>query len=199
MFGITIQRVKNTPAKPETVSTKPKAKKSAKPVNREAVVTTGKAIGLAMAAVGSALDGETVVPYVDRPLADLQTKVTGLRPNGTYGAHYPACFDGLTNGQVVDATEWLKARPTKSVNRPKGTPAKPEIQPAALTVLSEQVAALAAMVNGTPKPVVAEGHTMEPAKPETLLMLAEGQIVGFGNDLFEVAIAKNGKPFFRNA
>lgn len=183
-------------------STGPKAgrKKAAKPPT-----DTGTAIALAMAAVGSVLDGSTVVPFVNRPLADLQAKAEGLRPNGTFGAWYPACHEVADIGDRQAATEWLKSKG----QRPKGTPkpkaSTPESQPAELAELLSMKAELSALLGiaktGGLAPAVAEGHTMVPAvpaEPETeLALLAKGQIVGFADSLYEVAVDKNGKPFFR--
>lgn len=175
-------------SKKNATATSPKGKgrKAAKPPT-----DTGTAIALAMAAVNSALDDSVIVPGVNRPLADLRVKAEGLRPNGTFGAWYPNCHEvAIADRQA--GTAWLKSQPTK----PKASGPRKSTE---VDLLKAEVAALRAAVAG---PTVAEGHTMvaEPAKPvEPLHILAEGQIIGFGNDLFEVAIAKNGKPFFRSA
>lgn len=179
-FSITFGSSKKSTA---AASPKGKSRKASK-----TPTDTGTAIALAMAAQSSVLGDEVTVPGINRPLADLRQKANGVRPNGTFGAWYPACHEVAMELRPA-ATEWLKAQG----QRPKGAAKKNSAE----AELRAEIAALRAAIAA---PAVAEGHTMEPAKPvEPLHILAEGQIVGVGDDLFEVRLDKNGKPFFRKA
>jgi len=189
VFGFTI--IKKQPK----VATSTKSKVSAKPKKEKS--DTSVAIALAMAAVGSILDDSVVVPFANRPLAELKVRAEGIRPNGSFGAWYPAAHE-VSRDQAIEATQWLVAKGQRAKGHPKPKASVVESQPALETELAALKAQMQLLLSG--KPLPAEGHTIgepEPAPVEIAAEVAIGNIVAIGDDLYEVAEAKNGKPFLR--
>ena len=196
MFGITITRNVAPSATPK--------KRSRKASTAKTPNTVGVAIKLAMAAVGSILDKGTLVPFVEVTVGDLAQRLDNVvRPNGSVGNHYPAAYAAAEADLVAAqaATDWLLAKG----QRPKGTPKPKASDPAPTPAAANELAAVTAELQLL-KELIANGgiaaatdHVLAPKERELVVIDPEAHLVGLADEVYEVAIAKNGKPFLRVA